>query len=112
MSDEASSTPGPGAITDLDRVIHEPARLMVVAFLAGVDSADMLFVHRQTGLTLGNLSSHVGKLETAGYVEVEKTFVGKKPRTLLHLTDRGREALDAYRASMQTLLDTLSTDDQ
>ena len=112
MSDEPNNTPDTVALTELDRVIHEPARLMVVALLAVVDSADMLFVHRQTGLTLGNLSSHVGKLETAGYVEVEKTFVGKKPRTMLRLTDRGREALDTYRASMQTVLDTLSTGDR
>jgi DNA-binding MarR family transcriptional regulator len=112
MSDAPNTTPDTAALTELDRVIHEPARLMVVALLAVVESADMLFVHRQSGLTLGNLSSHVGKLETAGYVEVEKSFVGKKPRTMLRLTDRGREALDAYRASMQTVLDTLSTADQ
>ena len=107
MSDAPKAEPDAAVVTDLDRVIHEPARLLVVALLAVVESADMLFVHRQTGLTLGNLSSHVGKLETAGYVEVEKTFVGKKPRTMLCLTDRGREALDAYRRSMQSVLDKL-----
>ena len=92
---------------DIDRLIHEPARLSIVAFLAVVDSADFTFIGRQTGLTGGNLSSHVTKLETAGYVEVEKTFVGKKPRTMLRLTLSGRKALDTYREHMQHLLDVL-----
>jgi DNA-binding MarR family transcriptional regulator len=93
--------------TEFDRLIHEPARLMITAYLAVVERADMLFVQRQTGLTLGNLSSHVSKLEAAGYVAVEKTFVGKRPRTMLRLTERGRAALDDYRARMQSMLDTL-----
>jgi DNA-binding MarR family transcriptional regulator len=89
---------------ELDRLIHEPARLMITAYLAVVERADMLFVQRQTGFTMGNLSSHVSKLEAAGYVEVEKTFRGKKPRTMLRLTERGRAALNAYRARMQSVL--------
>lgn len=100
-SDDANDVVPLGAI---DRLIHEPSRLMVMAVLAVVESADVLFLQRQTGLTLGNLSSHVSKLEAASYVEVEKKFVGKKPRTMLHLTANGRAALDRYRTHMQTVL--------
>jgi len=83
---------------------------MITAYLAVVERADMLFVQRQTGLTLGNLSSHVSKLEAAGYVAVEKTFVGKRPRTMLRLTELGRAALDGYRTRMQRMLNTLPDD--
>lgn len=92
-------------IANVDRLVHEPGRLMVLACLAVVTKADYLYVLRQTGLTQGNLSSHLAKLETAGYVAVEKSFVGKVPRTLLQLTDAGREALRAYR---DRLVDVLS----
>lgn len=93
------------SIASVDRVVHEPGRLMVLACLAVVSKADYLFVLRQTGLTQGNLSSHLAKLEAAGYVAVEKSFVGKVPRTLLRLTKKGREALRAYR---DRLVDVLS----
>jgi len=89
---------------ELDRLIHEPARLMILATLAVVESADFLFVMRQTGLTFGNLSSHMSKLEEAGYIEVEKRFVGKKPNTLLRLTTSGRKAFDDYRRQMEQVL--------
>lgn len=69
-----------------------------------VTRADYLYVLRQTGLTQGNLSSHLAKLEAAGYVAVEKTFVGKVPRTLLQLTDQGREALRDYRQRLINVL--------
>lgn len=104
MTSDAEERPKAPA---LDRLIHEPARLLITAYLAVVERADMLFVQRQTGLTLGNLSSHVSKLEAAGYVAVEKTFVGKRPRTMLRLTDHGRAALDSYRSRMRRMLETL-----
>lgn len=88
-------------LSEIDRMIHEPARLMIMAHLYVVESADFLFLQRQTGLTWGNLSSHVSKLEAAGYVKVEKEFVGKKPHTMLHLTDNGRAAFQKYRKSMK-----------
>ena len=84
-------------IAGLDRIVHEPARLMILAILSVVESADFLFVLRQTALTRGNLSAHTAKLEAAGYVEVTKQFVEKIPRTLLRLTPKGREAFDEYR---------------
>jgi len=95
------------SIGDIDRLIHEPARLMVLALLYVVESADFTFLMSQTGLTWGNLSSHLSKLEEAGYVDVEKEFKGKKPHTMLHLTDEGRVAFREYRRSMKQVLDDL-----
>ena len=87
----------------INRLIHEPARYNVMALLYVVERADFLFVQNQTGLTPGNLSSHVSKLEAAGYIEVRKTFVGKFPKTSLRLTPTGRAAFDAYRAKMSVV---------
>lgn len=92
---------------DIDRVVHEPARLVILSQLYVIESADFLFLQQQTELTQGNLSSHMSKLEAAGYVEVEKTFAGKRPRTLLRLTADGRAAFETYVASMRPLLDVL-----
>lgn len=95
------------SLTDIDRLIHEPARLTILAALYVVDSADFIFLMRQTGLTWGNLSSHMSKLEEAGYIEVEKEFKGKKPHTMLHLTEEGRAAFREYRRRMKQMLDDL-----
>ncbi len=94
-------------IGDIDRLVHEPARLMVMALLYVVESADFTFLMSQTGLTWGNLSSHLSKLEEAGYVDVEKGFQGKKPHTMLHLTEKGRAAFREYRRNMKQVLDDL-----
>jgi DNA-binding MarR family transcriptional regulator len=88
-------------INDIDRLIHEPARLMILANLYIVDSADFTFLMNQTGLTWGNLSSHLTKLEEAGYVHIEKAFVDKKPHTMLSLTAEGRTAFQHYQEQMQ-----------
>ena len=92
----------------IDKMIHEPARLMILATLNVVESADFLFVERQTGLTRGNLSSHMSKLEDAGYILIQKEFVDKIPRTLLRVTDEGRAALLEYTQNMKQVLDGLS----
>jgi DNA-binding transcriptional ArsR family regulator len=84
-------------LADVDRLIHEPARLAVLAVLRSVDEADFLFILRQTGLTKGNLTIHLSKLEAAGYVAVEKTYRGKVPRTVCRLTEVGRRAFERYR---------------
>ena len=94
-------------IADLDRVVHSPARLMILAYLAAVDSADFIFLMNQVGLTRGNLSSHLKTLEQAGYVEIQKEFVDKVPRTLIQLTEAGREAIRTYRQQMRVILDEL-----
>ena len=93
-------------LTEIDRVIHEPARLLLVATLSVVESTDFLFLMNQTKLTRGNLSSHLSKLEAAGYVEIKKEFVEKIPRTLLRLTEEGRNAFVEYRQKMQRVLDS------
>jgi len=88
-------------ITEVDRVIHEPARLLIVALLSEVRAADFLFLQRETALTKGNLSSHLGRLEQAGYVQINKGFRGKIPQTVCSLTTEGRAAFKAYRAQMK-----------
>ena len=94
-------------LADINRLIHEPARLMIMSYLYVVESADFIFLIRQTGLTFGNLSSHLSKLEVAGYVAIDKEFVGKKPHTMLRLTNEGRAAFQDYRQSMKQALDEL-----
>lgn len=94
-------------LADLDRVIHSPARLMVMTSLYVVDSSDFTFLMRLTGLTWGNLSSHLSTLEEAGYVAIEKDIVDKKMKTVIHLTERGRSAFRAYKQNMQQVLEEL-----
>lgn len=88
-------------IAELDRVIHEPGRLMVVALLFAVEKADFLYLTTETGQNKGTLSSHLSRLEAAGYIEIEKTYRGKVPRTLLSLTSSGRKAFEQYRKKIQ-----------
>ena len=93
------------ALDDIDRLIHEPARLLIMTTLFVVEEADFTFLMNQTGLTWGNLSSHITKLEAAEYVRIKKTFVQKKPQSIASLTDVGRSAFMDYRQSMKDLLD-------
>ena len=92
------------SIADLDRVIHEPGRLMLVALLFAVDRSDFLYLQHETGMNKGTLSSHLSRLEEAGYVEVEKTYRGKVPQTLLALTAAGRKAFEQYRRDLRGAL--------
>jgi DNA-binding MarR family transcriptional regulator len=92
------------SIADLDRVIHEPGRLMLVALLFAVDRSDFLYLQHETGMNKGTLSSHLSRLEEAGYVEVEKTYRGKVPQTLLRLTAAGRKAFEQYRRNLRGAL--------
>lgn len=98
MSDELR------AVTTLDRLIHEPARLLIITILSTVASADFLFLQRETGLTKGNLSAHLSKLEEAEYVNIEKTFKGKLPLTVCKLTPSGKKALTQYRQQLQDFM--------
>jgi DNA-binding MarR family transcriptional regulator len=95
------------AAADIDRVMHEPARYSIMALLYVVEEADFLFARNHTGLTAGNLSSHLAKLETAGYVAIKKRFVRKKPHTTLRATREGRAAFDRYRERMKELFTML-----
>ncbi len=92
---------------EIDKVIHEPARLKIMSYLYVVESADFLFLLSQTGLTKGNLSSHLSKLESIGYVLIEKEFIEKIPRTMISLRSEGREALLRYRYHMREMLKSL-----
>jgi DNA-binding transcriptional ArsR family regulator len=83
-------------LATLDRIIHEPARLMIMTVLYAVTEADFLYLQRECGLTQGNLSSHLAKLEQAKYVLIEKTFKGKYPLTICSLTRKGRASFDEY----------------
>jgi len=92
-------------LSSLNRVIHEPARLTLVALLSSVESADFLFLLKESELTKGNLSVHLTRLEEAGYVEAKKTFRGKIPHTEYRLTSKGKSAFDGYRKSLGSIFD-------
>lgn len=92
---------------ELDRMIHEPARLAIIMILSTVESADFLYLKRQTGLTRGNLSSHLSRLEDVGYININKTYRGKIPLTLCSLTDTGREAFKSYSHQLRELVDQM-----
>jgi DNA-binding MarR family transcriptional regulator len=91
--------PGPGT-PGFDRLVHEPARLAILTHLYVVADANATYLLGRTGLTWGNLASHLSKLEDAGYVKVVKGYKGKRPETTLSLTAEGRSALEAYREQM------------
>ncbi|KAF0106653.1 MAG: putative ArsR family transcriptional regulator [Anaerolineaceae bacterium] len=88
------------SLADVNRLVHEPSRTIIMAILATVESADFLYLQRETGLTKGNLSVHLSKLEEADYVSIEKTYRGKTPLTLCCLTEKGRNAFEAYRKQL------------
>jgi DNA-binding MarR family transcriptional regulator len=94
-------------LADIDQVIHAPARLMMLIYLYVVESSDFIYLRNLTGMTWGNLSTHLSKLEEAGYVTIEKGFKGKKPHTMIRLTTQGRDAFREYKKSMQQVLDDL-----
>ena len=93
-------------LVDIDRLIHEPARLMIVAILSAVESADFLYLKRETGLTKGNLSSHLSRLEEAGYLEIEKTYREKTPLTICRLTKTGSLAFETYRSQLKNFVES------
>ena len=95
----------PRKVAEVDRLIHEPARLMITTILSTVESADFLYLERETGLTKGNLSSHLSKLESAGYIEIEKTYRGKIPLTVCKLSERGEKAFRNYRDQLKYIVE-------
>ena len=92
------------SLLDVDRIIHEPARLLIMTILSMAEKADFLFLLNETGLTRGNLSTHLSKLEDSGYVEIEKTYRGKIPQTLCAITPAGLEAFEKYRKQINQFL--------
>jgi DNA-binding transcriptional ArsR family regulator len=94
-------------IASLDKVLHEPARLSIVACLSVVEEVDFVFLQSQTGMTGGNLSSHIRKLEDKAYISVKKEFQDGKPRTSFRLTDDGRAGFRKYLKATRGLLQEL-----
>lgn len=103
----SASEPDFSSLSDVDRLVHEPARLVIMASLYVVESGDYTFLMRQSGLTWGNLSAHLSKLEEAGYIQVEKTYRGKRPYTLVRLSETGRAVFKSYVTKMKTVLGNL-----
>jgi len=89
---------------EINRLIHEPVRLKVLAFLSLLESADFTFLVSRLGLTMGNLSAHISKLQEAGYIEVEKGYKDNRPQTMISLSDTGRKAFQEYRQQMLQIL--------
>ncbi|MHA2075658.1 MAG: transcriptional regulator, partial [Candidatus Hodarchaeales archaeon] len=92
------------ASPELNKLIHEPSRLKIVVQLYAIERADFLYLKRQLGLTWGNLSAHLSKLEKAGYLEIKKSIVNKKTHTSVRLTSRGRISFEEYRKSLKVVL--------
>lgn len=107
MNEASDNTRQP--IHEIDRTIHAPARLLIMAQLAVIESADFTFLMNQTELTRGNLSTHLSKLEEAGYISITKEFVNKMPRTLIRLSDEGKEALKKYSDTMQQVINSIKS---
>ena len=97
----------PANLKNIDRVIHEPARLMIMTQLYVVESADFLFLQNQLQMTPGNLSAHLTKLEKVGYVEIVKEFIERKPHTALKLTKKGRIAFKEYQQNLKKVFSDL-----
>jgi DNA-binding MarR family transcriptional regulator len=98
--------PGPfEEMSTLNRLVHEPARLAILTALSGCQTADFPFLQSLTGLTKGNLSGHLGKLEQGGLVEIQKTYEGKVPHTALRLTSAGRHAIERHWRRLEQLRD-------
>lgn len=86
----------------LDPLLHSELRLAVMSLLVSCEEADFVYIREQTGATAGNLSVQLEKLSVAGYVDVEKGFSGKKPRTVCRITDKGRSAFSSYIDALKT----------
>ena len=97
----------PANLKNIDRVIHEPARLMIMTQLYVVESADFLFLQNQLQMTPGNLSAHLTKLEKAGYVEIVKEFIERKPHTALKLTNKGHNSFKEYQQNLKQVFGDL-----
>ena len=92
---------------EIDKLVHEPARLKIMLYLYAVETADFVYLMHKTGLSKGNLSSHLSKLEEAEYVIIEKKFVEKIPHTLMSLSKKGQAAFEKYKNTMQSFLSSV-----
>ncbi len=97
------------SLTEVDKLIHEPSRLMIMTILSSVEKADFVYLQRETGLTRGNLSVHLTKLGEAGYIEIQKTFNGKLPQTVCQVTSVGKDAFVKYTEYLKKVVSKIST---
>lgn len=81
---------------ELDPLLHSQLRLAIISILMGIDEADFVFLKEKTEATSGNLSIQLDKLSQAGYIDIRKEFIGKRPRTSCRITSAGRNAFEAY----------------
>jgi DNA-binding MarR family transcriptional regulator len=98
---------------EIDKIIHQPVRLRLMAALVALrseDQMDFTWLKQLLGLTDGNLGAHIIKLEEAGYLKVEKTFVGRRPKTYLSATDKGRGAFAGHSAALQEIINAARPD--
>ena len=95
------------SMLDVDRLVHEPARLIILSILYVLESADFLYLLRETGLRKGNLSSHLARLEQAEYIKIEKTYRGKTPMTICQLTGTGLAAFEGYREQLKKVVEAM-----
>lgn len=107
MADQEDKTLQDDPLAEIDPLIHAPSRLRVMTYLYVVDSIDFVYLKRVTGMSWGNLSTHLTKLEQGGYISLRKSFQDKKPNTMIQLTDEGRQAFRQYKDSMQQALGNL-----
>ncbi len=107
MDKKKGGTKSLDRVMEIDKIVHEPARFLILAYLFFLNSADFIFLMNETGLTRGNLSSHLAKLESSGYINVNKKFLNRVPRTLLKITKKGRNALLDYKEEMSAVLRNL-----
>jgi len=107
MAEEIEKSQQEDPLADIDPLIHAPSRLRVMTYLYVVDSIDFVYLKRVTGMSWGNLSTHLTKLEQAGYIRISKSFQDKKPKTMIELTDKGRTAFRGYKDGMQEVLGNL-----
>jgi len=94
-------------MADFDNIIHQPVRLQIMSSLVALDSGeqvDFVYLRKILNLTDGNLGAHLTKLENAGYVKVEKTFIARKPRTFIKVTGKGRDAFDDHITALETII--------
>ncbi len=94
-------------MSDLDQLIHQPVRLRIMAALAGLAAdaqVDFVYLRNLLAVTDGNLGAHLVRLEEAGYIRIRKIFVKRKPRTLVAITGRGRDAFAGHCRALQAIL--------
>ena len=94
----------PEEILNLDPIVHAPIRLAILSVLISVKNANFTFLKKITGASDGNLSTHLTKLETSGYISIKKKFVGKKPQTICTITKKGENSLIKHLEQLEQII--------